>query len=75
MSAADAAGPRDGDFIRLENAWAHVVITRATGAPPNWIVTGDIQADDGFEQGFVELSDAITYAWRCLAEFQQGRGD
>jgi hypothetical protein len=70
-----AIGPRDGDYLKLENQWARVAITldRAAGQPDCYIVTGDILEFRNTRKEFRTVCEAIHYAMRSLALFQEGR--
>jgi hypothetical protein len=75
MSAVKAIGPMQGDYLSLENKWAHVVIIRedesgSHAARSRYIVTGDTV--DGVVT-FESLERALGYAYRSLAIYQQGR--
>lgn len=70
---ADAIGPRDGDFIVMENAFARVTVRREVdeGSGASIFVTGG----DCDELGYPSINHAISAAVLSLAEYQAGRAD
>lgn len=74
---SQAMGPRPLDTLEVVNQWARVRITRdsAAGQPDAFIVDGDIADSRARAKGFTSLTEAMSYALRSLAEFQNGRAD
>ena len=67
----DAAGPRDGDLVIVQNQWAKVVITRLTDERgTRWRVSGDVPLQGILTTG----SEAMNYALDCLGEAQRATG-
>lgn len=62
----DAMGPKDGDYLRLENRWAIIYITRQGSR--GYELSGNIATEY-----FSSLSEAITRAVDELGAFQLGR--
>lgn len=72
MSAgpASAMGPRDYDYLTLANDWCTVHVEREpTSAGPAYVLSGDASGS------YATLTQAMTAAWRALAEYEQGRCD
>ncbi len=73
---ASACGPRNGDYLKLENQWARVTITLDTtdigGTAQPYIVSGDIAVRFRCVT-FRTWREALDYAFRCLARYQEGR--
>jgi hypothetical protein len=69
---AAAMGPRDGDFIELRNAWAHVAITRtAVNDVGDYVYNLSGDSDEQFDT----LKAAMDCAIEELGKYQRGRGD
>jgi hypothetical protein len=72
-----AIGPRDGDYLKLENQWARITIEvdsdccSHTGT--SYVVTGDLIATRKRFEAFPTMGAAITYAMKCLALHEAGR--
>lgn len=73
----EAMGKRDGDYIKLHNQWAKVVISREhKGEKLNegidWIVSGDLKDPRANEKYCKTLAEATAYALESLAEYERG---
>lgn len=64
MKTASAIGPREGDYLKLENQWARVAITRDEDY---YVVAGD-----AVRKAFKTADAALAYAVASLAEYQEG---
>jgi hypothetical protein len=71
---AYACGTRDCDTLRIVNQWAAVTIGYGEERRA-WFVTGDLADTRLTEKWFTSPTDAMSYAWRSLAEYQYGRAD
>lgn len=69
-TAYNAMGPREQDCLELANQWARVTVTREDGV---YLVDGDTES--GALETYARFPDAVTAAWRGLAEYEKGRID
>lgn len=68
-------GSNDGDYIKLENQWARVTITREHNGNgmPEFVLTGDLQHFRDHRRMFTTMRGAMAYAMESLAMYQRGR--
>jgi hypothetical protein len=73
-------GERETDYIKLENKFARVTITRdiddADGKTPRYHVTGDVYGGPcQCPFSTPDAGAAMAYALECLAAYVRGRAD
>lgn len=68
---ATAIGLEDGDTLTLSNQWANVTITYSR-EDDNYRVTGDLADIRLHSKGCANVTEAMSYAMRSLASYQEG---
>lgn len=66
-----AIGLSEGDTLSLSNQWARNSVTR--DGPHSFVVTGDLLEFRLTSKEFRTAGDAISYAMKSLASYQEGR--
>lgn len=74
MQAKIAIGPRDGDYLKLENQWGRIAITRENNGNgmPEFVLTGDLKDYRDHRRVFTTVTGALEYAMQSLAQLQLG---
>lgn len=66
-----AIGQEDGDTLTLSNQWANVTITYSR-EDDNYRVTGDLLDVRLQSKGCRNMAEAMSYAMKSLASYQEG---
>lgn len=70
----NAIGPRDADFVVIENQWARVYVANVENEAGRMVYTVSGEPECS-RQDFQSITSAIAEAVRVLALYQDGRAD